>query len=284
MEKKLIITHFTDPLCFWCYAMEPEIRKIRVLLDDQLDYRIVMGVLSADVRDIIGFDAEAELRYELRRSQIAEHLMKAAETIGMPFSIKRLATRSPEEFVSLPASLAYCAMRLIDESIAESYLRRMRECIYAEGRRLSDPEDFVELAGEFPIDVERFRENYMDGAAVPVLQEGIDECWAHNVAVFPTLRLQYGDKADEIRGFCDYDALKQGIAQLTGGDISLTDAEYSIHALESYVNRFGKVAAREIQTMFSLNEDQLANAMMDLVGTGHYKTQNCETSYFVIPK
>jgi len=24
MEKKLEIAHFTDPLCFWCYAMEPE--------------------------------------------------------------------------------------------------------------------------------------------------------------------------------------------------------------------------------------------------------------------
>ena len=284
MEKRLIITHFTDPLCFWCYAMEPEMRKIRVLLDGQLDYRIVMGVLSADVREIIGFDAEAEVRYELKRNQIAEHLAKAAKTIGMPFSTSRLATRDPEEFVSLPSSLAYCAMRLIDKNIAESYLRRMRECVYAEGRRLSNAEDFVELASEFPIDVERFRENYTDGAAVPVLQEGIDECWAHSVTVFPTLLLQYGDKLDEIRGFCDYDALKQGIAQLTGGDISLTDAEYSIHALESYVNRFGKVAAREIQTMFSLNEDQLANAMMDLVGTGRYKTWNCETSYFVMPK
>ena len=86
-----------------------------------------------------------------------------------------------------------------------------------------------------------------------------------------------------MRGFCDYDALRQGIAQLTGGDISLTDAEYSIHALESYVNRFGKVAAREIQTMFSLNEDQLANAMMDLVSTGRYKTESCGSSYFAMP-
>ena len=86
--------------------MEPEMRKIRVLLDGQLDYRIVMGVLSADVREIIGFDAEADLRYELRRNQIAEHLAKAAKAIGMPFSTSRLATRDPEEFVSLPSSLA----------------------------------------------------------------------------------------------------------------------------------------------------------------------------------
>jgi protein-disulfide isomerase-like protein with CxxC motif len=263
--------------------MEPEMRKTRVLLDDQLDYRIVMGVLSADVREIIGFDAEAELLYELKRSQIAERLVKAAKTIGMPFSISRLTTRDPEEFVSLPLSLAYCAMLITDENTAEAYLRRMRECVYAEGRKLSSTEDFVELASEFPINVERFRDNYTNGAAVPILQEGVDECWAHGVTVFPTLLLQYGDRLDEIRGFCDYDAFRQRIAQLTDGDIILTDAEYSIHALESYVNRFGKAAAREVQTMFSLNEEQLANAMMDLMGTGHYKTQNCETSYFVMP-
>ena len=50
------------------------------------------------------------------------------------------------------------------------------------------------------------------------------------------------------------------------------------------MNRFGKVAAREIQIMFSLDDSQLANAMMDLVGTGRYKTETCGTSYFVLPK
>ena len=50
------------------------------------------------------------------------------------------------------------------------------------------------------------------------------------------------------------------------------------------MDRWGKVAAREIQTMFSFNDAQLVNAMMDLVGTGRYKTETCGTSYFVLPK
>ena len=41
-EQKLEIAHFTDPLCFWCYAMEPEMRKIRVLLEGQLEYRMIV--------------------------------------------------------------------------------------------------------------------------------------------------------------------------------------------------------------------------------------------------
>lgn len=284
MEKKLDITHFTDPLCFWCYAMEPEIRKIRVLLGDRADYHIVMGVLSADVHELIGHDAESELRYELFRAQIAEHLTQAARAIGMPFSAERLTSGKPEEFVSMPLCLAYCAMRMIDETIAEAYLRRMRECVYAEGRSLSTIDAQVELAKEFPVDIEQFRGNLESGAAAPVLQEGVDECKKYSVAAFPTLLLQYGESKIAMRGYFDYTAIKQTIAQLTNGDISLSDAEFSINALESYIDRFGKAAAREIQTMFSLNDAQLANVMMDLVSTGLYKTESCGNSYFVLPK
>jgi len=284
MEKKLTITHFTDPLCFWCYAMEPEIRKIRVLLDEQADYRIVMGVLSADVHELIGYDPETELRYELFRAQIAEHLTQAARAIGMPFSAERLTTGRPEDFVSLPLCLAYCAMRMIDETIAEAYLRRMRECVYAEGRNLSTVDAQVELAREFPVDIEMLRDYLESGIAAPVLQEGVDECKKYNVTAFPTLLLKYGENQIAMRGYFDYTALKQAIAQITNGDISLSDAEFSINALEAYVDRFGKAAAREIQTMFSLNDTQLANVMMDLVSTGRYKTVSCGSSYFVMPK
>ena len=37
------------------------------------------------------------------------------------------------------------------------------------------------------------------------------------------------------------------------------------------------------KTMFSLDDMQLANAMMDLVSTGRYKTLSCGTSYFAVP-
>ena len=284
MEKKLVITHFTDPLCFWCYAMEPEIRKIRVLLEDELDYRIVMGVLSTDVHEIVGFDAESEIRYELMRDQMAEHFADVAKKVGMPIAVDRLFRGRPEEYVSLPLSLAYCAVLVTDESVAEAYLRRMREYVYAEGRSLMNVEDQARLAAELSVDEAAFYENLENGEAAAVLQEGISKCWTHGVTVFPTLIVQYDDSHIALRGYFDYDAIKQAIGKLTDGEITLTDAEYSLHAVESYVDRFGKAAAREIQTMFSLNEAQLANVMMDLVSTGRYRTESCGNSYFVMPK
>ena len=284
MDKKLKISHFTDPLCFWCYAMEPEMRKIRVLLDDQLEYRIVMGVLSSDVHEIIGDDEDSELRYEIYRAMLANHFRDVAPRVGMPLSLDNMLAHGPEDLVSLPLSLAYCAMRMIDEDIAEAYLRRMRECVFAEGRSLATVDEQVALASEFPIDPEQFRRNLEGEEVADVLQQGVDECKMYGIAAFPTLIFQWGEKRMAAQGYLTYEEMKRAIAQATEGDITLSDAEFSTHAVEAYVNRFGKAAAREIQTMFSLNDAQLANVMMDLVGTGRYKTQSCGTSYFAMPK
>ena len=284
MEKKLAIDHFTDPLCFWCYAMEPATRKIRMLLADQLEYRIVMGVLSADAREIIGTGDDADVRYEMYRAMLANYFRDAMKVTGMPLSLDGMLAHGPEDIVSLPLSLAYCAMKMIDGEIAEAYLRRMRECVFAEGRSLASVEEQVRLAGEFPVDVEQFRRNLEGDEVAQVLQRGVDRCQIYGIAAFPTLLLKWGDRRMLVQGYRTFDELKRAIAQVTDYEIILSDAEFSQHALEAYIDRFGKAAAQEIQTMFSLNDAQLANVMMDLVATGRYQTQSCGTSYFVMPK
>ena len=97
MEKKLEIAHFTDPLCFWCYAMEPEMRKVRVLLDDQLDYRIVMGVLSSSIHEIIGDGVDADLRFEFYRAMLSNYIRQAAEAVGMPVTVDNMMECNPED-------------------------------------------------------------------------------------------------------------------------------------------------------------------------------------------
>ena len=283
-EKRLKVSHFTDPMCFWCYAMEPEIRKMRMLLGDALDYRIVMGVLSEDVHQFAGRDDWEEMDYTFFRIELADHLAKAAAKVGMPFCVDHLQNCSPEELVSLPLSTAYCAMKMLDERYAEPYLRRMRECVFAEGRGLGSTDNLVELAGEFPVDTERFREIIENGEAAPVLLEGIGECQAFGVNAFPTLLFEYGDYRLKFSGYCGYSDLRRAIRMATSGEVDPGDATYSLEALESYMERYGKAAAREIEVMFSLDEAGLDDAIMDLVSTGRYTTQSCQTSFFAVPR
>lgn len=38
--NKLIVTQYTDPMCIWCYGLEPALRK--------LEFHNVMGLLVCD--------------------------------------------------------------------------------------------------------------------------------------------------------------------------------------------------------------------------------------------
>ena len=105
-------------------------------------------MLSSSIHEIIGDGVDADLRFEFYRAMLSNYIRQAAEAVGMPITVDNMMECNPEELISLPLSLAYCAMKMIDEGIAEAYLRRMRECIFAEGRSLATIDDQVELASE----------------------------------------------------------------------------------------------------------------------------------------
>ena len=67
---QLEMIQYTDPMCIWCYAMEPAVRKLQVVLGKQLQYRNVCGLLVSDVRQVIGDDAYSNLRFEQLKMQV----------------------------------------------------------------------------------------------------------------------------------------------------------------------------------------------------------------------
>ena len=48
MDNKLIITQYTDPMCIWCYGLEPSMRKIDFLNPDKVELQSGKLVLSED--------------------------------------------------------------------------------------------------------------------------------------------------------------------------------------------------------------------------------------------
>lgn len=281
MEKKLVITQYTDPMCIWCYALEPGLRKIDVLLGEQVEFHNVMGMLVSDARQIIGDDAFSEMRFEQLRQQMTSHFLDAANASGMPVSVEHMKTCTPDRVTSVPMSTAFEAMKLVDENIANAYLRRMRESAHAEDRWLSEYGRLIELAAEFPIDIEQFKANLESGRASEALKNDMYLCQAAGVRSFPTMVMKYGDRKLGINGFRDYETLKRAAEQVSEGEIVLEDVPYSTEALVAYVNRFGKVAAQEVKVMFSLSDEQLEAAVDELVGSGLFEKAQRGTSYFV---
>ena len=142
------LTVFTDPACPVSWGAEPVLRRIEVEFGEQVRITYVMAGMAREISDPVA---------ELRR-----WLDVAAET-GMPCD-PRLWLEAPLR-CSYPACIA--AKAAAEQGLDGPYLRRLREGIACERRRLDHPEALVAAAREIPgLDVDRFAVDVHSNAVV----------------------------------------------------------------------------------------------------------------------
>lgn len=284
MGNELKIIQYTDPMCVWCLALEPALRKIEFLASGQAEFHNVLGLLVGNVQEIIGNDKFSSMRFTKLKKEMVDHFKDAANKSGMPISTEHMKTVQPDDVTSVPMSMAFEAMKLIDESIANRYLRRLREAFHSEDRTVSKYETLIELASEFDIDVKQFKNHLTDGTAEEALKKDIQECHASGIRAFPTMLLQYGEQKRIIRGFVEYGTLKKEIERLTDGEIQLTEQKMTMDTLTEFISMFQKVATREIQVAFSLSDQELIDTVQNLQDSGLFEKLDRGSGYFIQAK
>ena len=141
-------TCFTDPYCPWCWAVEPHLRRLAVDFDDQVPVTFVIGGLAARFGDT-------------RRWAVA--CVEAAEASGMPVDPRIYLEDPPSS--SHPAGLAVAAVS--EQRDPAAYLRRLRESILLERRRMDNAPALLEAAREAGgLDLERLRIDFGSNAIV----------------------------------------------------------------------------------------------------------------------
>ncbi len=284
MEKKIKIIQYTDPLCTWCYGMEPIFRKVEYLLKDKVEFQYIMGMLVGDVHDIVGRDEHADARFTQFKVQVKNGMLEAAKRTGVPIDINFLDKMNADNFSSVPMCLAYKAMHIQSAEYAEKFLRRLREARYAECRDVSSIQGLCELASEFPIDIERFKKDMTDGTADELYSADLVACSKHQVRTYPTTNVTYGKHEKSATGYCEFGFFQSAIADLTEGEIQLETPEYSLEAAIEFVTTYGRVMAREIQVLFDLSDTQLEECVSNLLAAGTFEKEERGTSYFVKAK
>jgi predicted DsbA family dithiol-disulfide isomerase len=143
------VAYFTDPLCPWSWAAEPEVRRILVEFSDQVAFTYVMAGMSRDI------DAGQKL---------ASTLDAMAET-GMPADPRLWVDRPPS--TSYPACTAVKAAS--QQGLDARYLRRLRERAFLHRDRLEDHEALAIAASSVDgLDLDRFEVD-LRSAAVAAL-------------------------------------------------------------------------------------------------------------------
>ena len=222
-------TVFTDPYCPWSWAAEPQLRRLQVEFGDQLAYTFVIVGLRRDI-DPAGASA------------LALACLDAAAESGMPFD-PRVFLRDPPTSTH-PAGLAIAAVS--EQTDPAPFVRRLREAIMLEGRRMDTAPALLDAAREIVpnhpgLDLDRLRVDFGSNAIVERFGADIER--GRGVRT-PTVEFGNGDRVEGLR---DYERLRA--AAIGAGGQPVADG---FPGVEGALRRFGSLATAEVAAVCDL--------------------------------
>lgn len=210
----LEVEYWTDPLCCWSWACEPQLQLFRKALRTPLIWRIRLGGMIRDwnhYNDPINAIA--------RPAQMGPLWFQARHTTGV--FIDESIWRDDPPASSYPACIAVKTAELQSPLAAERYLHRLRVAVMTQRRNIARRSVLMqiaeELAGDEPhlLDAAVFA-NQLD-APEPrhAFREDLKQAAYCDIGRFPTFILRRGNgRGLVLVGYHPADALHQAVAQL----------------------------------------------------------------------
>ena len=227
------ITYYTDPLCCWSWAFEPQWRRLRYQYAGRIRWRYRMGGLS---------DGGG------RPAQMGPLWKEAQHVSGMPIEARIWMEDAPSS--SYPSCLAVKAAERQSAEAGERMLRRLREAVMREGRNIARRAVIDAVAGELAraapehFDAGRFREDWDSPAVRDAFRSDLKEARYREIGRFLTLTLQQVGTPGGvvIVGYRPYEALEEALRQVAP-DVEPVRA---VPDVETYAAFWGGVTDREL--------------------------------------
>jgi predicted DsbA family dithiol-disulfide isomerase len=167
------VRFYTDPVCPWSWAAEPALRRLMWEFEGELEFAWVMGGLARkfgreyrDEQGRIGYGPDCN-------ADLISHWLKVAAEGLMPTD-PRIWTYNPLTS-TYPACQAVKAASEQGWEAGYRYLRRLREGVMFERRKLDHPEALKAEAGPAHIDRERFEIDLYSEAITEAFGADLDE-------------------------------------------------------------------------------------------------------------
>ncbi len=194
-----ILYYFHDPMCGWCYAVQPALKILRQQLPNDVQWLSVLGGLAPDDDSAMDKEMQEYIQGHWRRIQ----QMVPGTELNFEFWEKCEARRS-----TYPACRAVIAAGLQGESYGDAMTAAIQRAYYREARNPSDRQTLVELAAELELDSEQFEMDLLSSAVQDELEAQVNFTQSVGVRGFPSLVLVYGKLAQLINiDYNDADAV-----------------------------------------------------------------------------
>ncbi|WP_324719058.1 DsbA family protein [Salinimicrobium sp. HB62] len=204
--EKIRIEYFTDPLCCWSWAFEPQLRKLRFLLKDRLEITYVMGGLLRDWKSF-----NDQMNDIARPAQVGPLWMQAKNMSGQPIE-ENIWISNPVD-TSYLACMAVKAAALQSKVAEEAVLRKLREAVMIHKKNIGEVAVVLEIALELEKDgvlkKGKFKDDLLSDEVSQLFRKDLDRTKASGITRFPSLLITYHDKTYQITGYRPFHELKK---------------------------------------------------------------------------
>jgi putative protein-disulfide isomerase len=208
------IVYYTDPLCCWSWAFEPQWRKLRYEFSGKIAWQYKMGGLIADWNHF-----QDPMNSISRPAQMGPLWMEAKHISGMPINDRIWLTDPPSS--SYPACIAVKCAQIQSPQAGEAYLRKLREAVMLHGRNIAKREVLLEVAQELAapspqiLDAKQFEQALVQNTGLDAFREDLQQIRYHAISRFPTLTIRRPKgQGVLIVGYRPYQALLTALKQV----------------------------------------------------------------------
>jgi len=213
---QLEIIYFTDPLCCWSWAMEPQLRKIQYEYNGQIKWRYCMGGMLPGWNNY-----HDEINSVSRPLQMGPVWMHAQYVSGMPMDANIWMKDAPAS--SYPACIAFKNVSMQSEEAGIRYLRLLREAVMIRGQNISKEKVLINLADSlsseetFNFDSSIFRQQLKGDNLVEAFRNDLQEVQNQQIKRFPTFIIKRNQKGIILTGYRPYENLHEALLQVSPG-------------------------------------------------------------------
>ncbi|MCB9140533.1 MAG: DsbA family protein [Caldilineaceae bacterium] len=263
-EARLHITYYTDPLCAWSWALEPQWRLLQFVLGDQLDFCYCMGGMISDWNRY-----NDPLNDVSRPVQMGPLWYQVRAISGMPINDRIWFANAPTS--SYPACTAVKGAELQGEAFGRHYLRLLREAVMIEGQNIAQPEVQCRVATALAcrvagFDAARFQRDLGAPPARDRFRDDLKDVRWREIGRFPTMILRAADRAIMIVGYRPYGALLEAVQHVVP-EISPQELPDPV----SYIQHWGHLTTREVAECMQQPVAETEAALAELAEAGKLK-------------
>jgi putative protein-disulfide isomerase len=172
--------YFLDPMCSWCWAFRPALRKIEAQLPENVELIRVLGGLAPDTDEAIPEEMRMKLQEIWRTIQL--------KVPGTEFNFRYWEVCTPRRSTYRACRAVISAGQQGDYGPA--MIEAIQRAYYLKARNPSDGSTLIQLARDLHLDADRFARDLDHPNTQAELERQITVTKAYGVKGFPTLMLE----------------------------------------------------------------------------------------------